>query len=170
MGDPRLPSELRDETALRWSFLESEPDPCVVVSERMELVYLNEPAHRLVPGEWFGKRCFEVLPTVDETCAFHCDKMRAVNESVDVVYCEETVGSAGGELVLGVGLIPLDARTDDPARAVLLLRDKTVPVLRHQDDVEHASEFEAHVLRDAEKLRARIAREHPARPGTRSAG
>ena len=99
---------LRDETALRWSFLEDERDACVVVSERMELVYINAAARELVPGQWFGKRCFEVFPVVDETCAFHCPKIRAVSESLDVVYCEETVCSRDMDcVVLGVGLIPL---------------------------------------------------------------
>ncbi len=82
-------SQLQDETALRWNRLEDEREACVVVSDRMELVYINTAALQLVPGEWFGKRCFEVLPIVDEACAFHCPKIRAVNESVDVVYCEE---------------------------------------------------------------------------------
>ena len=82
--------QLQDETTLRWSRLEDEPEACVV-SDRMELVYINTAARELVPGEWFGKRCFEVFPTVDEACAFHCPKIRAVNESVDVVYCEEAV-------------------------------------------------------------------------------
>ena len=50
--------ELRDEAALHWSWLEGERDPCVVVSERMEFVYANAAARALVPGAWFGKRCF----------------------------------------------------------------------------------------------------------------
>ena len=84
-------SPLRDESALRWNFLEDEADACIVVSGRMELVYVNGAAKTLIPDAWFGKRCFEVLPVVDETCAFHCPKIAAVNESPDVVYCEEAV-------------------------------------------------------------------------------
>ena len=72
---------LQDETALLWSFLEAESDACVVVSERMELIYVNTSARSLMPEGWFGKRCFEVLPVAGETCAFHCPKIRAVNEA-----------------------------------------------------------------------------------------
>ena len=72
---------LRDETSPRWSFLEEESDPCVVVSEGVELIYVNGAVRSLVPDQWFGERCFEVLPTVDKTCAFHCPKIDAVNDS-----------------------------------------------------------------------------------------
>ena len=61
---------LRDEASLQWAFLDDEEDPCMVLSERMECVYVNGAARTLVPEEWFGKRCFEVLPTVDETVPF----------------------------------------------------------------------------------------------------
>ena len=72
---------LRDETTLRWGFLEEESDPCLVVSERMEFVYVNRAARAWLPDQWFGKRCFEVLPVVDEACAFHCPKMDVVQEA-----------------------------------------------------------------------------------------
>ena len=142
-------SQLRDKTALRWSRLEDEREACVVVSDRMELVYINAAAHELVPGEWFGKRCFEVLPIVDEACAFHCPKIRAVNESVDVVYCEETVFVGNNDRrVFGVGLIPLGPGGDDRARAVLLLRAKGESV--------GESAFRAQLLTDAKSLARRI--------------
>jgi len=149
MPDPAL----RDETALRWHFLEDEADPCVVLSERMEFVYANAAARALVPEQWFGKRCFEVLPVADETCAFHCPKIDAVNERRDdepseVVYCEEVLYQGNLErLVLGVGLIPLGAGRDDRARAVFLLRAR--------GDAAGA-EFETQLLRDAESVRRRI--------------
>ena len=143
-------SQLHDNAALRWSRLEDEREACVVVSDRMELVYINTAARELVPGEWFGKRCFEVLPIVDEACAFHCPKIRAVNESVDVVYCEETVFAGNNDrTVFGVGLIPLGPGRDDYARAVLLLRAKGESV------EEHA--FRAQLLTDAKSLALRIA-------------
>lgn len=74
-------STLRDETAFQWSFLEDVHDPCVVVSDRMEFGYVT--------------RCFEILPVVDDPCAFHCPTMDAVVEDSgeslpEVVYCEET--------------------------------------------------------------------------------
>ena len=98
--------ELRDEIALHWNWLEAERDPCVVIPERMEFVYANAAARKLVPEHWFGKHCFELLPVVDETCAFHCPKITSVTEATDVVYCEETVCSQGQDCeVLGVGLI-----------------------------------------------------------------
>ena len=135
--------------ALGWSFLEDEPAPCVVVSQRMEFVYVNSAARALVPDAWFGKRCFEVLPIVDQTCAFHCPKIEAVNESREVVYCEETVLSGtAASVVLGVGLIPLGAERGDQARAVFLLRDKA------GSDSER--DFKAGLLQDAELVRQRI--------------
>ena len=143
-------SQLQDKTALRWSRLEDEREACVVVSDRMELVYINTAARELVPGEWFGRRCFEVLPIVDEACAFHCPKIRAVNESVDVVYCEETVFVGKSDRrVFGVGLIPLGPGSDDHARAVLLLRAKGASV--------EESTFRAQLLTDAKSLARRIA-------------
>ena len=150
MKNPEPNPVLREETALRWCFLEDERDACVVVSERMELVYVNAPARALVPGEWFGKRCFEVLPVVDETCAFHCPKIRAVREAPDVVYCEETVCSGVQDcVVLGVGLIPLGPGSNDRARAVLLLRGK--------EEGGEESAFRAQLLQDAQGVRKRIA-------------
>jgi hypothetical protein len=149
MMNPQSDSQLQDETAVRWSALEREHDPCVVVSERMELVYLNTAARHLVPGVWFGKRCFEVLPNVDESCALHCPKIRAVNESLEVVYCEETIGIGEvGASNFGVGLIPLPPGGDDRARAVLLLRRK---------DGSDEKAFRAQLLMDAENLAKRIA-------------
>ncbi len=142
-------SQLQDETALRWNRLEDEREACVVVSDRMELVYINTAARELVPGEWFGKRCFEVLPIVDEACAFHCPKIRAVNESVDVVYCEETVFVGPNDRrVFGVGLIPLGPGSDDHARAVFLLRAKG-------ESVEESA-FRTQLLTDAKSLARRI--------------
>lgn len=150
MTHPKSDSQLQDEMALRWSPLEDERAACIVVSDRMELVYINTAARELVPGEWFGKHCFEVLPVVDETCAFHCPKMRAVNESVDVVYCEETVFVGNNDRrVFGVALIPLAPASDDRARAVLLLRAKGESV---EEDA-----FRAQLLTDAKSLARRCA-------------
>ena len=150
---------LRDETALSWNFLEDEHDPCFVVSERMELVYINGAAQQLVPEEWFGKRCFEVFPVVDETCAFHCPKMDAVSESPEtspkVVYCEEILYTAKlDRLVLGVGLIPLGADRADHARAVFVLRAKDTP--------GEPDAFESQLLQDAEAVRERVMSKLPA--------
>ncbi len=150
MTQSRPGPPLQDEAAVRWSRLADEREACVVVSNRMELVYINTAARELVPGEWFGKRCFEVLPIVDEACAFHCQKIRAVNESADVVYCEETVFAGNNERrVFGVGLIPLGPGSDDHARAVLLLRAKG-------ESVEEGA-FRAQLLADAKSLARRIA-------------
>ena len=149
MTDLKPGSQLQDKSALRWFFLEDEPEGCVVVSHRMELVYINKAARELVPGEWFGRRCYEVLPIVDEACAFHCPKIQAVNESVDVVYCEETVMTEDRERRdFGVGLIPLGRNSDDHARAVLLLRAKG-------ESVEESA-FSAQLLTDAKGLARRI--------------
>ena len=140
---------LQDEAALHWNWLEDEPDPCVVVSERMEFVYANAAARALVPGRWFGKHCFELLPVVDETCAFHCPKITAVTEATDVVYCEETVCSGGQDCeVFGVGLIPIGTGRADRGWAVFLMRGK--------DEKISEPEFEARLVRDAGVVRDRI--------------
>lgn len=141
---------LQDESALRWNLLEDEPDACIVVSERMELVYLNGAARRLVPADWFGRRCFEVLPVADEMCALHCPKIAAVSESSEVVYCEETTRLSGGATTYGVGLIPLGTGRKDEARAVF--------VLRRKDPDAGADEFKAQLLSEAGHLRSRIAK------------
>jgi hypothetical protein len=139
---------LRDEATIRWSGLEREHDPCLVVSDRMELVYINAAARELVPGSWFGKRCFEVLPNVDESCALHCPKIRAVNEAVEIVYCEEMIGSGESSArSFGVALIPLEATRADRARAVLVLRPKG-------GDEET---FRKSLLSDATRLAQRVA-------------
>lgn len=148
MSDPIPHSQLQDKAALRWSHLEDEQGACVVVSARMELVYINAAARHLVAHDWFGRHCFEVLPIVDEACAFHCPKIRAVNESVDVVYCEEAVSVGNERKVFGVGLIPLAPSSDDHARAVLLLRAK-------EESVEDSA-FRAQLLADAKSLARRI--------------
>ena len=149
MSDPTL----QDEAALSWNFLEDEHDPCIVVSERMELVYINGAAQQLVPHEWFGRRCFEVFPIADETCAFHCPKIDAVSESPEtspkVVYREEAVYTGTLERVVqGVGLIPLGAERADHARAVFVLRNK--------DAWAEARVFESQLLQDAEQVRRRV--------------
>ncbi len=142
-------SMFAEESSLRWAFLEDDPDPCAVVSERMEVVYLNSSARKLVADRWFGRRCFEVLPVVNETCALHCPTIRAVNESDDVVYCEERLRLGdGAERDLGVALIPLGQGRDDCARAVLLLREKGT--------ARDEAEFRSGLLADAGRLRDRI--------------
>ena len=146
----RIPSNHCPRTLRRYrNWLEDEPDPCVVVPERMEFVYANAAARALVPGRWFGKHCFELLPVVDETCAFHCPKITAVTEATDVVYCEETVCSGGQDCeVFGVGLIPLGTGRADRGRAVFLMRGK--------DEKISEPEFEARLVRDAGVVRDRI--------------
>ena len=113
------------------------------LSERMEFVFANAAARELVPERWFGKHCFELLPVVDEACAFHCPKIASVTEATDVVYCEETICPQGQDCeVFGVGLIPLGTGRADRGRAVLLMRGKNV--------ITPEPDFEAKLLRDAE--------------------
>lgn len=118
-------SFLRDEDLLRWGFLDENADACAVVSDRMELVYLNQVARGLVPEEWFGRRCFEVMPTANDVCAFNCPTVAAVHDSHEILYCEEVLKSPDGTTQeLGVAVIPLLGMSSDSARAVLLLRAK----------------------------------------------
>ena len=139
---------LKDESSMRWNFLESEADACVVFSEWMEIVYLNTAARRLVPDEWFGKRCFDVLPIADQTCALHCPKIKAVSDAPEVVYCEESLQSLGSDGTFGVGLIPLGPESPDRSRAVL--------VLRRKEPAGNQEEFSARLVKDAERVRDRI--------------
>lgn len=118
-------SILQDEDLLRWGFLEENTQACAVVSDRMELVYLNEPARALVPEEWFGRRCFEVMPTANDVCAFNCPTVAAVHDSHEILYCEEVLKTRDGATAkLGVAVIPLLGMSGDEARAVLLMRPK----------------------------------------------
>jgi hypothetical protein len=121
----------------------------------MELVYMNAAARQILPARaWFGKRCFEVLPIGDETCALHCETMKAVNESREVVYREETLCLGNGApKVLGVGLIPLGPG-EDHARAVFMLRRKEASGAPNG--------FQAQLLVDAKRVRRRIASGSPA--------
>lgn len=118
-------STLEDESLLRWGFLEDERDGCAVVSDRMELIYLNEPARALVPLDWFGRRCFEIFPTANELCAFNCPTRTAVHEAHEILYCEEDLRVDGRSRELGVAVVPLEGVSGgDEARSLLLLRAK----------------------------------------------
>jgi len=135
-------SILQDEDLLRWGFLEENTDACAVVSDRMELVYLNEPARALVPKEWFGRRCFEILPTANDLCAFNCPTVAAVHDAHEILYCEEVLKTGDGSThKLGVAVVPLLGMSGDEARAVLLMRPQ-------KDDSEEK------LLSTARKLRA----------------
>ena len=90
---PLTQSQFKDENAIRWEFLEQEGDACAVVSERMELLYLNEAGRSLTLPDWFAKRCFEVLPNRDEHCAWHCPTITAVSDAEEITYCEEEPSS-----------------------------------------------------------------------------
>jgi hypothetical protein len=150
-------SILEDESALRWGFLEDDPDACAVVSDRMELVYMNGPARKLVSESWFGRRCFEIFPTADELCAFHCPTMTAVHQSTEIHYCEETLRSPTGPVQeLGVAVIPLGGMSHDEARALLLLRPKS-------ESTRDA------LLEEASKLRELLAARFHARSDGRAA-
>ena len=106
---PHRESPFQDENAIRWAFLEQESDACAVVSERMELLYLNEAGRALTLPDWFAKRCFEVLPNRDEHCAWHCPTITAVSDAQEITYCEEALSPAdGAPMTLGTAVIPLE--------------------------------------------------------------
>ena len=141
---------LEDENAFRWEFLETESDACAVVSERMELLYLNQAGRALTLPDWFAKRCFEVLPTRDEHCAWHCPTITAVSDAEEITYCEEALSPADGSSVtLGTAVIPVEHSAEDGAKAVLMFR-------RKHTDSDQAS-FQEKLLADAHDLRARVA-------------
>ena len=144
---------LKDENAIRWEFLEGESDACAVVSERMELLYLNEAGRALTLPDWFAKRCFEVLPNRDEQCAWHCPTITAVSEAEEITYCEEALAPADGPSVtLGTAVIPMQHSAEDGAKALLMFRRKST-------DRDQKS-FQDKLLADARDLHARVAAHH----------
>jgi hypothetical protein len=109
----------------RWRFLEGRMGACGVISERMELLYLNPAARALVPARWFGCRCWQAFPVANPGCASHCPVLRAVAEGSEISFFEETVFPPGQAPVsLGVAVIPLPASDGDDGRALLLLRPR----------------------------------------------
>ena len=145
---------LEDESAMRWEFLEDENDACAVVSERMELLYLNGAGRALTLPDWFAKRCFEVLPNRDEHCAWHCPTITAVSEAAGITYCEEALSPADGPSVtLGTAVIPMEHSAEDGTKALLMFRRK--------DAGSDQKSFQEKLLADARDLHARIAAHHP---------
>ncbi len=145
---------LEDESAIRWEFLEDESDACAVVSERMELLYLNGAGRALTLPDWFAKRCFEVLPHRDENCAWHCPTITAVSEAEEITYCEEALSPADGPSVtLGTAVIPMEHSAEDGAKALLMFRRK--------DAGSDQKSFQEKLLADAHDLHTRVAAHHP---------
>lgn len=142
MSEPT--SMIQEESVLRWGFLEQEPDACAVVSDRMELVYMNEPARRLVPLDWFGRRCFEIFPTANDLCAFNCPTRTAVHEAHEILYCEEVLKADGASRELGVAVVPLEGVSHDEARALLLLKPKETMV--REDLLDQAKRLRSNVV------------------------
>ena len=106
---PLTRSLFKDENAIRWEFLEQQQDACAVVSERMEVLYLNAAGRALSLPDWYAKRCFEILPNVDGQCAWHCPTITAVSNAREITYCEEALGVAGEPSVtLGTAVIPME--------------------------------------------------------------
>jgi hypothetical protein len=147
---PVTESLFKDENAIRWEFLEQESDACAVVSERMELLFLNEAGRTLTLPDWFAKRCFEVLPNRDEHCAWHCPTITAVSDAEEITYCEEALSpTEGASVILGTAVIPLQHSAEDGAKALLVFRAK-IP----GDD---ESRFRERLLADARDLHTRVA-------------
>jgi len=144
---------LKDENAIRWEFLEDQGDACAVVSERMELLYLNAAGRALTLPDWFAKRCFEVLPNRDENCAWHCPTITAVSGAEEITYCEEALAPADGtSVILGTAVIPMEHSTEDGAKALLLFRPKATD--------SNQKKFEEKLLADARHLHAIVAAHH----------
>jgi len=136
---------LKDENAIRWEFLEDQSDACAVVSERMELLYLNAAGRALTLPDWFAKRCFEVLPNRDGHCAWHCPTIVAVSGADKITYCEEALAPADGpSVILGTAVIPMEHSSEDGAKALLLFRPKSTG-----DDQR---DFQEKLLADARDL------------------
>lgn len=141
-------SLLKEETSMRWGFLDQESEACAVVTTRMELLYLNLACQALVPVDWFSRRCFEVLPHEDALCALDCPTIHAVQTAEEITVCEETLQFDDGRVAtLGTAVIPL-RESDDRAKAVLLFRSK--------EPGADTDAFTSRLLGDAHDLRARV--------------
>ncbi|MDH3452557.1 MAG: PAS domain-containing protein [Gammaproteobacteria bacterium] len=148
MANIDFQSLLKEETSMRWGFLDQEPEACAVVTTRMELVYLNYACQSLVPVDWFSRRCFEVLPHEDALCALDCPTIHAVQTAQEITVCEETLRfDDGSTAALATAVIPLK-EPDDIAKAVLLFRKK--------DLAADADAFTARLLEDAQALLERM--------------
>jgi|GEM_PF-951807 len=144
---------LKDENAIRWEFLETQSDACAVVSERMELLYLNQAGRALSLPDWFAKRCFEVLPNRDQNCAWHCPTITAVGSAKEIIYCEEALAPTElSSVILGTAVIPMQHSAEDGAKALLLFRRKSA-----EGDQKN---FEEQLLADARALREHVAAHH----------
>ena len=147
---PLTRSLFKDENAIRWEFLEQQQDACAVVSERMEVLYLNAAGRALSLPDWYAKRCFEILPNVDGQCAWHCPTITAVSNAREITYCEEALGVAGEPSVtLGTAVIPMEHSEEDGAKALLLFRRKSGDADQQQ--------FREELLADARELEAQVA-------------
>lgn len=142
----------RVNIAARWSVLEALADPCGVVSHGMEVLYLNAAARALVSPEWFGRRCWQVFPVKETTCAARCPVVTTALQSGHILYCEEHLSPQGGApITVGVAVIPLEQTSSKEERAMLLLR------LKEADAPEG---FRQNLLADAGRL-------HTAHAGSR---
>ena len=111
--------------ATRWSALEALTDPCGVVSNRMEVLYLNAAARALVGPTWFGRRCWQVFPVKEATCAARCPVVTTALQSGQILYCEEHLSPReSAQITVGVAVIPLESASPNDERALLLLRLK----------------------------------------------
>jgi hypothetical protein len=139
--------QLNDSMATRWRFLDERTDACSVVTRRMELLYLNSAAKALAPGEWFGRRCWQVFPVADSSCASRCPVVKAVSTSGEIAYCEETFFPAGQPpLVLSVAVIPFPGTAEHETSTLLFMRPKPVDV---PDDSTRAQ-----MMEEARRLQA----------------
>lgn len=141
-------SLLKEETSMRWGFLDQEREACAVVTTRMELLYLNFACQSLVPVDWFSRRCYEVLPHENAMCAMDCPTIHAVQTAAEITVCEEALRFADGtSAALATAVIPLPD-SDDMARALLMFRRK--------DSADDTESFAARLLADAKELQDRV--------------
>ena len=132
----------------RWNFLEPEHDPCGVVSQQMEVLYLNVAARLIIPAGWFGRRCWQAFPVDDDRCASRCLAVWAVGHSNEIVYCEETIHPGrGAPTMVGVAVIPLGSMQADGEQAILLLRPKLADCA--------GDTFKRMLLEDGKRLQSR---------------
>ncbi len=153
-------SILQEETFARWSPLENEEAPCAVVSERMELIYLNKSARALIPQDWFAKRCWEVFPVKEEDCVWKCPTVFAVNTADSTTYCEETLAAGDGSgQTLGVAVVPVSETKLGRASAILVFCPKVFKVDTGSDAGEGSTieeQAKEDFLKNASELVAKV--------------
>jgi CRP/FNR family transcriptional regulator len=136
----------------RLGGLDEELDPCVVLSPRMDVLYVNPAAKKIVPSSWIGRPCWQTFPVVEQIYGTSSSVARSIRRSCESLFCVERIISHGKRHDYGVAIVPLTGsgggrEIHESANALLVLR-------RKEDDLD--ATFESRLVHDGELIRARL--------------